>query len=253
MEDITPSTLRKIIAEIDTMPCKEMLGFCKSIKSDLLLSIETTVLDYDWNVFFHMWAGMIKDDPTLNMENSSYEPVVTKMEHRVQYVRGMRKNLFDETEDLPHWSVLLFARRQYTDICAETFINGVSVISRLESSEAELLKSSTSQCHSKIIGVLRELLAFLERGQNKCLVDHSFELYKADADEVINKLVFPDEPTDLIKLRWDEDENIIEHALKNEEVVRVMCNSIMNITKTLELWYQLIKKLRGALKRNVTA
>ena len=253
MEEVSPSTLRKIIAEMDTMPCKELLGFCKSIKSDVLLSIETTLLDYDWNVFFHMWAGIMKNDPTLDMENSSYGPAVTTLDHRVKYVRGMRKNLFEETENLPHWSALLFARQQYTEICAATFINGVSVKSKLEVSEAEILKSSIPQCHSKIIGILRGLLDFLKRGQNKCLVDHLFESYKADSDEVINKLVFPDEPTDLIKLQWDEDEDMIENALKNEEVVRVMCNSIMNITKTLELWYQLIKKLRGALKRNVTS
>ena len=92
------SSLRNTIAEIDTMTCKELLGLCKSIKSDLLIAIETTLLDYDWNVFFHMWSVMTTDDPTMNMENSSCGPVLTKMDHRMKYVRGMRKNLFEETE-----------------------------------------------------------------------------------------------------------------------------------------------------------
>ena len=88
------SSLRNTIAEIDTMTCKELLGLCKSIKSDLLIAIETTLLDYDWNVFLVMTT----DDPTMNMGNSSCGPVVTKMDHRMRYVRGMRKNLFEETE-----------------------------------------------------------------------------------------------------------------------------------------------------------
>ena len=46
------------------------------------------------------------------------------MDHRMRYVRGMRKNLFEETDEFPHSSALLFARQQYMDVCAATFING---------------------------------------------------------------------------------------------------------------------------------